>query len=77
LNLLKWFPTEAVSNWCAQQVSLSISAEEVLEKTAQEKSEGDVIYFWAPMNMVQKDEEENERADFWSMCDILNAGHCR
>jgi hypothetical protein len=29
-----------------------------------------VIYYWAPMDM-------NQSSDFWSICDSLNAGHCR
>jgi hypothetical protein len=52
------------------QVSLSKSAEETLEGTMAEEYSEDVINYWAPMDMDQS-------SDFWSICDSLNAGHCR
>ncbi|KAJ6840840.1 uncharacterized protein M6B38_118925 [Iris pallida] len=57
----------------ARKVSLSVKAEDALEHTILENSEGDVIYYWASMDIDQEREEKG----FWSMCDILNAGNCR
>ncbi|ONK57001.1 uncharacterized protein A4U43_C10F15520 [Asparagus officinalis] len=72
-------PWIGFQSWRAagRKVSLSVNAEEVLERTAQEKSEGDVIYFWTPMKMNKKAVGENDGFDFWTVCDILNAGNCR
>lgn len=72
-------PWIGFQSWRAagRKVSLSISAEEILEQIAIEKSGGDVVYYWAPMKMDLKDEGKDEKVDFWSMCDILNAGQCR
>jgi len=52
------------------QVSLSESAEETLEETTTGENNGDVVYYWSPMDIDQT-------SDFWSMCDSLNAGNCR
>jgi hypothetical protein len=52
------------------QVSLSESAEETLEKITTGKINGDVVYYWSPMDV-------DKTSDFWSMCDSLNAGNCR
>lgn len=59
-----------------KQASLSLKAEKVLEETIRENTKGDVIYFWA---RVDKDgvRGSNDVLTFWSMCDILNGGHCR
>lgn len=59
-----------------KQASLSLKAEKVLEETIRENTTGDVIYFWA---RVDKDgvKGSNDVLTFWSMCDILNGGHCR
>lgn len=37
---------------------------------------GDAVYYWAYLDM---DLNVNGRSslDFWSLCDSLNAGHCR
>lgn len=59
-----------------KQVSLSDKAAEVLEKTIQSENKGDVIYYWALMDVDPMD-EEIEDIDFWSMCDDLNNGNCR
>ncbi|TVU31801.1 hypothetical protein EJB05_23502, partial [Eragrostis curvula] len=65
-------PWIGFQSWRAagSKVSLSRSAEETLEETMTEEYSEDVIYYWAPMDMDQS-------SDFWSMCDSLNAGHCR
>lgn len=72
-------PWIGFQSWHAagKKLSLSEHAEEVLEQTTREKSDGDVIYYWASLNVDQINEEENEAIDFWSMCDILNAGNCK
>lgn len=59
------------------QVSLSKKAEEVLEKTIQENTKGDVIYFWACLDMDGGIVGNNDLLTFWSTCDIMNAGRCR
>lgn len=61
----------------SSQVSLSKKAEEVLEKTLQGNTEGDVMYFWASLDMDGGVVGENDLLTFWSTCDIMNAGKCR
>lgn len=61
----------------ARKVSLSSKAERVLERTVQQKHRGDVIYFWARVDMDDELAESDHVLTFWSMCDILNAGNCR
>ena len=51
-----------------------MEAEKVLEKTIQDNTKGDAIYFWARLNMNGGVENA---LSFWSMCDILNGGYCR
>nr|CAB3495338.1 unnamed protein product [Digitaria exilis] len=65
-------PWIGFQSWRAagRKVSLSQSAEETLEETATGRNNGDVVYYWSPMEM-------DETSDFWSMCDSLNAGNCR
>lgn len=72
-------PWIGFQSWRAagRKVSLSISAEKVLEETVQE-TEGDVMYFWAHLDMDGGfTRNNNDVLTFWSMCDILNGGHCR
>ncbi|KAK6929129.1 Glycosyl transferase, family 1 [Dillenia turbinata] len=71
-------PWIGFQSWRAagKQVSLSGKAEKVLEKVVQEKGKGDVIYFWARMEINGALETDNVLT-FWSMCDIFNGGHCR
>lgn len=64
------------SNDVFWQASLSLEAEKVLEETIQDKTKGDVIYFWVRLNMDGAT-GSNDVLTFWSMCDILNGGHCR
>ncbi|XP_076932059.1 uncharacterized protein LOC143597437 [Bidens hawaiensis] len=61
----------------ARKVSLSSKAERVLEGTVQQNHEGDVIYFWARVEMDGEHARSDRVLTFWSMCDILNAGNCR
>ncbi len=59
-----------------KQASLSPKAEKVLEDTIQENTKGDVIYFWARLDMDGVT-GSNDVLTFWSKCDILNGGNCR
>ncbi|KAL6905295.1 hypothetical protein ACP4OV_002896 [Aristida adscensionis] len=65
-------PWIGFQSWRAagRKVSLSGSAEHTLEQTMTDENSEDVIYYWAPMDM-------DRSSNFWSMCDCLNAGHCR
>lgn len=71
-------PWIGFQSWRAagRKASLSLKAEKVLEETIRENTTGDVIYFWA---RVDKDgvAGSNDVLTFWSICDILNGGHCR
>lgn len=71
-------PWIGFQSWRAasRKVSLSRTAEKVLEETILEKTKGDVIYFWARLDMDGVT-EGNHVPTFWSLCDILNGGHCR
>ena len=55
---------------------MSTKAEKVLEETIQ-GSKGDVMYFWAHLDVDGGGAGTNDALTFWSICDILNAGHCR
>ncbi|KAA8539217.1 hypothetical protein F0562_025909 [Nyssa sinensis] len=72
-------PWIGFQSWRAagRKVSLSTKAEQVLEETIQEETKGDVIYFWAPLEMDAGLTGSNDVLTFWSMCDILNGGNCR
>ncbi|CAN6294402.1 unnamed protein product [Urochloa humidicola] len=65
-------PWIGFQSWRAagKKVSLSERAEESLEEITIGENNGDVVYFWSPMDIDQT-------SDFWSMCDSLNAGYCR
>jgi hypothetical protein len=58
------------------QVSLTFKAEQVLEEKVQEENK-DVMYYWARLDMDGGVTGSNDELTFWSMCDILNGGHCR
>ncbi|KAL6977154.1 hypothetical protein U1Q18_025948 [Sarracenia purpurea var. burkii] len=60
-----------------KQVSLSTKAEHVLEETIKEETKGDVMYFWAHLDMGSGLSGNNDVLTFWSMCDVLNGGNCR
>ncbi|KAL3649966.1 hypothetical protein CASFOL_006369 [Castilleja foliolosa] len=72
-------PWIGFQSWRAsgRKVSLSKKAEEVLEKTIQENTKGDVIYFWACLDTNGGIIGNNDQLTFWSTCDIMNAGRCR
>ncbi|CAL5363416.1 unnamed protein product [Camellia sinensis] len=72
-------PWIGFQSWHAagRKVSLSTNAENVLEETTQEETKGDVIYFWAHLDMDGGLSRNNDVLTFWSMCDILNGGNCR
>ncbi|URE34295.1 Glycosyl transferases group 1 [Musa troglodytarum] len=72
-------PWIGFQSWRAagKKVSLSHAAEEVLEKTTQRQSKGDIIYYWAVMDMGLNKVDINRKLDFWSTCDLLNAAKCR
>ncbi|KAJ4720680.1 Glycosyl transferase, family 1 [Melia azedarach] len=71
-------PWIGFQSWRAagRKVSLSIKAEKVLEETIQD-TKGDVMYFWTHLDMDGGFTGNNDVLTFWSMCDILNGGHCR
>ncbi|KAE7997107.1 hypothetical protein FH972_001769 [Carpinus fangiana] len=71
-------PWIGFQSWRAagRKASLSLKAEKVLEDTIQENTKGDVIYFWARLDMDGV-MESNDVLTFWSKCDILNGGNCR
>ncbi|KAF5453388.1 hypothetical protein F2P56_028293 [Juglans regia] len=71
-------PWIGFQSWRAagRKASLSLKAEKVLEETIQDNTKGDVIYFWVRLNMDGAT-GSNGVLTFWSMCDILNGGHCR
>ncbi|XP_059458280.1 uncharacterized protein LOC132187862 [Corylus avellana] len=71
-------PWIGFQSWRAagRKASLSPKAEKVLEDTIQENTKGDVIYFWACLDMDGVT-GSNDVLTFWSKCDILNGGNCR
>lgn len=56
---------------------MSAEAEGALTEALQENSKGDVIYFWAQLDIDQGVIGGSNSLAFWSMCDILNGGNCR
>ncbi|KAJ6717576.1 GLYCOSYL TRANSFERASE FAMILY 1 PROTEIN [Salix purpurea] len=71
-------PWIGFQSWHAagRKVSLSFKAEKVLEEKTQEENK-DVMYFWARLGIDGGVTGSNEELSFWSMCDVLNGGHCR
>ncbi|XWS66256.1 hypothetical protein CRYUN_Cryun05aG0184000 [Craigia yunnanensis] len=71
-------PWIGFQSWRAagRKVSLTTKAEKVLKETIQ-GSKGDVMYFWARLDIDGGGAGTNDALTFWSMCDMLNAGHCR
>ncbi|XP_068646128.1 uncharacterized protein [Aristolochia californica] len=71
-------PWIGFQSWQAggRKISLSGKAEHVLESTIQAETKGDVIYYWVRSD-IDPGTGQNANLDFWSLCDILNAGHCR
>ncbi|KAL1542347.1 hypothetical protein AAHA92_26454 [Salvia divinorum] len=72
-------PWIGFQSWRAagKRMSLSKKAEDVLEKTIQGNTDGDVIYFWTHLDMDAGVVGKNDLLTFWSTCDIMNAGRCR
>lgn len=72
-------PWIGYQSWRAsgKKVSLSSDAEKALEETIQENPKGDVIYFWARMDIDDGPIGSKAMLTFWSMCDVLNGGNCR
>ncbi|KAJ8759183.1 hypothetical protein K2173_004190 [Erythroxylum novogranatense] len=72
-------PWIGFQSWRAagRKVSLSVKAEKVLEEKIQKETKGDVVYFWTLLDMDSGATSSSDQLSFWSMCDILNAGHCR
>ncbi|KAL8138481.1 hypothetical protein V2J09_004482 [Rumex salicifolius] len=58
----------------ASKESLSKKAEAALLNATYNRKNGDVLYFWARMDL---DHRNPRRLDFWSFCDSINAGNCR
>ncbi|XP_017252803.2 uncharacterized protein LOC108223192 isoform X2 [Daucus carota subsp. sativus] len=61
----------------AMKASLSSDAEKALEETIKMNPKGDIIYFWARMDINDGLTGSNAMLTFWSMCDALNGGNCR
>ncbi|WOK98770.1 hypothetical protein Cni_G07482 [Canna indica] len=76
IHKLPWI---GFQSWRAagRKVSLSHTAEKVLEDTICQESKGDTIYYWAIMDKDLNKVDMNKKLDFWSMCDSLNAVQCR
>ncbi|KAK8949715.1 hypothetical protein KSP39_PZI005761 [Platanthera zijinensis] len=72
-------PWIGFQSWHAsgRKVALSAKAKEVLENAIQDTSRGDAIYYWVVVDIDWKDIKETRNIDFWSLCDIMNAGKCR
>ncbi|XP_057780368.1 uncharacterized protein LOC130998945 isoform X2 [Salvia miltiorrhiza] len=58
----------------ARSKSLSKNAERLLLEAIEARRHGDVLYFWARLDMDPRYQSEQ---DFWSFCDAINAGNCR
>lgn len=71
-------PWIGFQSWRAagRKVSLSPRSERVLEEIIQERTQGDVMYFWVRLDVAGEPLKSNNMT-FWSMCDILNGGNCR
>ncbi|KAL9242083.1 hypothetical protein vseg_016119 [Gypsophila vaccaria] len=72
-------PWIGFQSWRAsgREVSLSTKAEKILEETIQRQTKGDIIYFWIPLDLDPAATGRDGLVSFWSICDVLNAGHCR
>ncbi|KAF9596280.1 hypothetical protein IFM89_008640 [Coptis chinensis] len=72
-------PWIGFQSWHAagRKVSLSGKSEIALEETIQAESEGDVIYYWARLELDNGNAGGDDTLTFWSLCDILNGGQCR
>ncbi|KAK1283554.1 hypothetical protein QJS10_CPB21g00300 [Acorus calamus] len=71
-------PWIGFQSWRAagKKVALSIEAENVLREIVGNETNGDIIYYWASMDLGNTT-VDIDVLDFWSVCDSLNAGNCR
>ncbi|KAL6560323.1 hypothetical protein OROGR_003882 [Orobanche gracilis] len=58
----------------ANMKSLSRTAERSLLNAIEARRHGDTLYFWARLDMDQRNPPKH---DFWSFCDAINAGNCQ
>ncbi|WVZ69619.1 hypothetical protein U9M48_018383 [Paspalum notatum var. saurae] len=58
----------------ARKASLSNNAESAILEAIQTQKHGDALYFWVRMD---QDPRNHANKDFWSFCDVINAGNCR
>ncbi|GMH00463.1 hypothetical protein Nepgr_002302 [Nepenthes gracilis] len=58
----------------ARKAALSNIAESTLLNAIQARTNGDALYFWSRMD---SDTRNPLKQDFWSFCDVINAGNCR
>ncbi|CAH9096717.1 unnamed protein product [Cuscuta europaea] len=58
----------------ARKESLSKMAETSLVDAIEERRYGDTLFFWASMDM---DQRNPHKLDFWSFCDTINGGNCK
>ncbi|CAL1358666.1 unnamed protein product [Linum trigynum] len=72
-------PWIGFQSWRAtgRKVSLSPKAEKALEEKIQRETVGDVVYFWTRLDKDYEATASSAKLGFWSICDLLNAGHCR
>ncbi|XP_038891990.1 uncharacterized protein LOC120081305 [Benincasa hispida] len=70
-------PWIGFQSWQAdgRKVSLSRKAGKILEEAIQENTRGEVIYFWAYME-VDSGVIDSDDGPFWYTCDVFNRGHC-
>ncbi|XP_028793233.1 uncharacterized protein LOC114748938 isoform X2 [Neltuma alba] len=71
-------PWIGFQSWRAagSKVALSAEAERALTEALVDNSKGDVIYFWAHLDIDRGLIGSSNALTFWSMCDILNGGNC-
>lgn len=48
-----------------------------MEEAIQENTRGEVIYFWAHLDVDHRVLNSDDGYPFWSVCDIFNRGLCR
>ncbi|KAL6534773.1 hypothetical protein OROGR_013448 [Orobanche gracilis] len=58
----------------AKMKSLSRTAERSLLNAIEARRHGDTLYFWARLDMDQRNPPKH---DFWTFCDAINAGNCQ
>jgi len=58
----------------ARKANLSTNAESAILEAIQSQKHRDSFYFWVRMD---QDPRNHANKDFWSFCDVINAGNCR